>query len=55
MGACVASHDLAGLAAAHLRRPGLVVLTGAPGAGRTGEHDEAGAAQVRGREPGQVV
>ncbi|WP_307830990.1 LuxR C-terminal-related transcriptional regulator [Nucisporomicrobium flavum] len=31
----MASHDLAGLAAAHLRRPGLVVLTGAPGSGRT--------------------
>ncbi|GAA3959554.1 LuxR C-terminal-related transcriptional regulator [Actinoplanes auranticolor] len=31
----VAQQDLAGLAAAHLRRPGLVVLTGAPGAGRS--------------------
>jgi DNA-binding CsgD family transcriptional regulator len=31
----VAEQDLAGLAAAHLRRPGLVVLTGAPGAGRS--------------------
>jgi DNA-binding CsgD family transcriptional regulator len=31
----VALQDLAGLAAAHLRRPGLVVLTGAPGAGRS--------------------
>jgi DNA-binding CsgD family transcriptional regulator len=31
----VAEQDLAGLAAAHLRRPGLVVLAGAPGAGRS--------------------
>ena len=31
----VAQQDLAGLAAAHLHRPGLVVLTGAPGAGRS--------------------
>ncbi|MFI5494049.1 LuxR C-terminal-related transcriptional regulator [Actinoplanes sp. NPDC051859] len=31
----MAPQDLAGLAAAHLRRPGLVVLTGAPGAGRS--------------------
>ncbi|MEV4640152.1 LuxR C-terminal-related transcriptional regulator [Actinoplanes sp. NPDC049548] len=31
----MSQQDLAGLAAAHLRRPGLVVLTGAPGAGRT--------------------
>jgi DNA-binding CsgD family transcriptional regulator len=31
----VAQQDLAGLAAAQLRRPGLVVLTGAPGAGRS--------------------
>jgi len=31
----VAQQDLAGLAAAHLRRPGLVVLVGAPGAGRS--------------------
>ncbi|WP_306213899.1 LuxR C-terminal-related transcriptional regulator [Actinoplanes sp. RD1] len=31
----MAQRDLAGLAAAHLRRPGLVVLTGAPGAGRS--------------------
>src|SRR5690349_24981303 len=31
----VAQQDLVGLAAAHLRRPGLVVLTGAPGAGRS--------------------
>ena len=31
----MAQQDLAGLAAAHLRRPGLVVLVGAPGAGRS--------------------
>ncbi|MEU4220619.1 LuxR family transcriptional regulator, partial [Actinoplanes sp. NPDC026623] len=31
----VAQQDLAGLAAAHLRRPGLVMLTGAPGSGRS--------------------
>jgi DNA-binding CsgD family transcriptional regulator len=31
----VAQQDLAGLAAAHLRRPGLVVLTGGPGSGRS--------------------
>ncbi|MFC3381711.1 LuxR C-terminal-related transcriptional regulator [Couchioplanes caeruleus subsp. azureus] len=30
----MSQQDLAGLAAAHLRRPGLVVLTGGPGAGR---------------------
>ncbi|GIM70605.1 LuxR C-terminal-related transcriptional regulator [Winogradskya consettensis] len=31
----MSQRDLAGLAAAHLRRPGLVVLTGAPGTGRS--------------------
>ncbi|MET8149691.1 LuxR C-terminal-related transcriptional regulator [Actinoplanes sp. NPDC049668] len=31
----VAQQDLAGLAAAHVRRPGLVMLTGAPGSGRS--------------------
>jgi hypothetical protein len=31
----VSQRDLAGLAAAHLRRPGLVVLSGAPGIGRS--------------------
>ncbi|AGZ42547.1 LuxR C-terminal-related transcriptional regulator [Actinoplanes friuliensis] len=31
----MAQQDLAGLAAAHLRRPGLVMLTGAPGSGRS--------------------
>ncbi|WP_280526116.1 LuxR C-terminal-related transcriptional regulator [Couchioplanes caeruleus] len=31
----MSQQDLAGLAAAHLRRPGLVVLTGVPGAGRS--------------------
>ncbi|MFI5930554.1 LuxR C-terminal-related transcriptional regulator [Actinoplanes sp. NPDC051494] len=31
----MSQRDLAGLAAAHLRRPGLVVLCGAPGSGRS--------------------
>ncbi|WP_236718122.1 LuxR C-terminal-related transcriptional regulator [Actinoplanes sp. TFC3] len=31
----MSQRDLAGLAAAHLRRPGLVMLAGAPGAGRS--------------------